>query len=38
MHSSAYALELIHTHVLLGCEAKHFYLQLSIAHTLNLEF
>jgi len=38
MHSSAYALELIHTHVLLDCEAKHFYLQLFIAHTLNLEF
>ena len=38
MHSSAYALELIHTHVLLGYEAKRFYLQLSVAPALNLEF
>ena len=38
MHSSAYALELIHTHVLLGYEAKSSYLQLSIAPALNLEF
>jgi hypothetical protein len=38
MHSSAYALELIHSHVLLGHEAKHFNLQLAIAPAFNLEY